>query len=332
VSPAIAPDGKTSEETPVPGKPSYTKVFSRVIMDLAWARPELCAITAAMPDGAGLGDFGANFPGRIFDVGICEQHGVALAAGLAAAGMRPVVAIYSTFLQRAYDQIFHDVCLQKLPVVFAVDRAGLVGSDGPTHHGVFDIAYLRHLPGIVLMAPSDAGELELMFRFAVTLEVPCAIRYPRAAVPETDVGSHQPVALGRSVELCGGDGGTILAYGSMVLTALEARGLLASDGVELRVIDARFAKPLDAEMVLRELERSPYVLTVEEGAIAGGFGSAVLELAALHGADVRKLHLAGIPDRFVEHGPRSELLGRIGLDARSLADAVRKLHHNSRRK
>jgi len=332
VSPAIAADGKTSEETPVPGKPSYTQVFARVITDLAWAKPELCTITAAMPDGAGLADFSANFPGRTFDVGICEQHAVALAAGLAAGGMRPVVAVYSTFLQRAYDQIFHDVCLQGLPVVFAVDRAGLVGSDGPTHHGVFDIAYLRHLPGIVLMAPSDARELELMFRFAMTLEVPCAIRYPRAAVPETDIGSGRPVEPAKSVELAGGDAGTILAYGSMILPALEARKVLAEEGIELRVIDARFAKPLDTEMVLRELERSPFVLTAEEGTLAGGFGSAVLELASLRGADVRKLHLAGIPDRFVEHGPRSELLGRIGLDARGLADAARTLFHNSRRK
>jgi 1-deoxy-D-xylulose-5-phosphate synthase len=190
---------------------------------------------------------------------------------------------------------------------------------------------MRHFPGIVLMAPSDARELELMFRFAMTLDVPCAIRYPRAAVPDTDVGSGCPVELGKSVELSGGDAGTILAYGSMVLPALEARKVLADEGVELRVIDARFAKPLDAGTVLRELERSPFVLTAEEGSLAGGFGSAVLELASLRCADVRKVHLAGIPDRFVEHGPRSELLGRIALDARGLAEAARKLHHNSRR-
>jgi len=332
VSPAAAADGKTSEETPVNGKPSYTQVFARAITELGRAKPEVCAITAAMCDGAGLGDFSASFPGRTYDVGICEQHAVALAAGLAAGGMRPVVAVYSTFLQRAYDQIFHDVCLQNFPVVFAVDRAGLVGSDGPTHHGVFDIAYLRHLPGMVLMAPSDAGELERMLRFALTLEVPCAIRYPRAAVPETRAGSDAAIEMGKSAELAEGDAGTILAYGSMVVTALEARKLLAEEGMEVRVIDARFAKPLDAEMVSRELARSRWVLTAEEGALAGGFGSAVLEAASLLGADARKVHLAGIPDRFVEHGPRSELLGRIGLDARGLADTAKKLHQNSRRK
>jgi len=332
VSPAITPDGKTSEETPANGKPNYTQSFGRAITELGQAKPELCAITAAMCDGVGLGDFGKNFPTRTYDVGICEQHAVAFAAGLAAGGMRPVVAVYSTFLQRAYDQIFHDVCLQNLPVVFAVDRAGLVGSDGPTHHGVFDIAYLRHFPGMVLMAPSDARELELMLGFALTLEVPCAIRYPRAAAPETEVGSGRAIELGKSVELAGGDGGTIVAYGSMVVAALEARKILAEEGIEVRVIDARFAKPLDAEMVSRELERSPWVLTAEEGTLAGGFGSAVLEAASLHGADTGKVHLAGIPDRFIEHGPRSELLGRIGLDARGLAETARKLHQKSRRK
>lgn len=329
IAPAIAADGKTSEETPVPGKPSFTGVFSRVITDLAWARPEMCAITAAMPDGTGLTSFAENFPDRFYDVGICEQHAVALAAGLAAAGLRPVVAVYSTFLQRAYDQVFHDVCLQKLPVVFALDRSGLVGSDGPTHHGVFDIAYLRHLPGMVLMAPADAAELELMFRFALTLEVPCAIRYPRSAVSERQVSSPRTLELGHAATLAEGDGGTLLAYGSMVPVALEAREVLAKDGIECRVIDARFAKPLDEKAILREIKRSPFVLTLEEGCAAGGFGSAVLELAGANGADVRKVHVAGIPDRFIEHGPRSELLRRIGLDAEGVANSVRQLHRNT---
>ncbi|KPL02161.1 MAG: 1-deoxy-D-xylulose-5-phosphate synthase [Planctomycetes bacterium SM23_65] len=328
VAPAIAVNGKISEETPVAGKPSYTKVFSRVIGDLAWANPELCAITAAMPDGTGLIDFGKSFPERLYDVGICEQHAVALAGGLAAAGLRPVVTVYSTFLQRAYDQIFHDVCLQGLPVIFAIDRAGLVGSDGPTHHGVFDIAYLRHLPGMVLMAPSDGRELERMFRFAMTLEVPCAIRYPRAPVPEEAVSSDEPVALGKSVQLAEGDGGTLLAYGSMVEVALEVPKKLASEGIELCVIDARFAKPLDEETILREVGRAPFVLTLEEGCVVGGFGSAVLELGASRGVDVRKVHLAGIPDRFIEHGPRSELLRRVGLHADGLAKRAREIHQD----
>ena len=329
VSPAIAPDGKTSEETPVEGKPSYTKVFTRVVTDLAWAEPRLCAVTAAMPDGTGLTDFAANFPERLYDVGICEQHGVALAGGLAAGGLKPVVAVYSTFLQRAYDQVFHDVCLQKLPVIFAVDRAGLVGSDGPTHHGVFDIAYLRNLPEMVLLSPADARELELMFRFALGLEVPCAIRYPRAVVPEGDVSSGKPVVLGKPVTLTRGADGTLLALGSMVAEALLAREMLATEGLKLRVIDARFAKPLDDETILKEIERAPFVLTLEEGCLAGGFGSAVLELACAHGADLRKVHLAGIPDRFIEHGPRSELLNRIGLDARGIAEKARTLHHRA---
>ena len=326
VSPAITPDGKTSEETPVENKPSYTKVFARVITDLAWAEPKLCAVTAAMPDGTGLTDFAVNFPERLHDVGICEQHAVALAGGLAAGGLRVVVAIYSTFLQRAYDQIFHDVCLQKLPVIFAVDRGGLVGSDGPTHHGVFDIGYLRHLPGMVLMAPSDAADLERMFRFAMTLEAPSAIRYPRAAVPDETVSTDVPVVLGESTRVADGPDGTVIAYGSMVVEALGARRILSTEGIALRVIDARFAKPLDAETILREVSTSPFVLTVEEGCVAGGFGAGVLELLSVHGADATKVHVAGIPDRFITHGPRSELLGQIGLDAVGIARTAKACH------
>ena len=326
LSPAVAADGKTSEETPVPDKPSYTKVFSRVIADLAWAKPEICAITAAMPDGTGLAEFQKSFPERIYDVGICEQHAVGLAGGLASAGLRPVVAVYSTFLQRAYDQIFHDVCLQEVPVIFAVDRAGLVGSDGPTHHGVFDVAYLRHLPGMVLMAPADARELEAMFRFAATLDGPCAVRYPRAAVPDADLSPDAPIALGKSVVAADGTDGTLFAYGAMVAVALEARTLLQAQGLTVKVIDARFAKPIDADALARELEESPFVLTLEEGVAAGGFGSAALEAMSARGADVRRLHVAGIPDRFIEHGPRTELLRRIGLDPAGVARTAAQIH------
>ena len=330
ISPAIAADGKTSEETPVEGRPSFTKVFSRVVTDLAWATPELCAITAAMPDGTGLGEFAKAFPERLYDVGICEQHAAALAGGLASAGLRPVVAVYSTFLQRAYDQIFHDVCLQKVPVIFAIDRAGLVGSDGPTHHGVFDIAYLRHLPGMTLMAPSDARELEAMFRFALTLDGPCAIRYPRAAVSEADVTPDAPIELGKSVVVAEGADGTILAYGAMVSIALEARAALVAKGLDVKVIDARFAKPVDADALARELAGAPFVLTLEEGAAAGGFGSAALEAASTRGADVGRLHVLGIPDRFIEHGPRSELLRRIALDPRGVAETVVRISNRTR--
>ncbi len=325
LSPAAAADGKTSEETPVPDKPSYTKVFSRVVADLAWAKPELCAITAAMPDGTGLAEFQKSFPERLFDVGICEQHAVALAGGLASGGLRPVVAVYSTFLQRGYDQIFHDVCLQEVPVLFAVDRAGLVGSDGPTHHGVFDIAYLRHLPGMTLMAPADAREMEAMFRFAAELDGPCAVRYPRAAVPDTDISPEAPIELGKSAVAAEGTDGTLFAYGAMVVIALDARAILAKQGLAVKVIDARFAKPVDADTLARELDEAPFVLTIEEGAAAGGFGSAALEAMSARGADVRRLHVAGIPDRFIEHGPRGELLRRIGLDAEGIARHVLKL-------
>jgi 1-deoxy-D-xylulose-5-phosphate synthase len=324
VSPKMTENGKVSEETPVPGKPTYTQAFGRAVCELAEKHPELCAITAAMPDGTGLTEFAKRFPERFYDVGICEQHAVALSGGLAGAGLRPVVAIYSTFLQRGYDQIFHDVCLQDFPVIFAIDRAGLVGSDGPTHHGVFDVAYLRHLPGIVMMAPADAKELEEMFAFAMTLAVPCAIRYPRAVVPENGISAPEPIVLGRPSVLAEGKHGTILALGGMAGTALDARKLLAESGMEIRVVNARFVKPLDEEAILREVKDAPFVLTLEEGCAAGGFGSAVLELVSSRG-DAGSVHVAGIPDRFIEHGPRGELLSRIGLDAAGVAGRIRAL-------
>jgi 1-deoxy-D-xylulose-5-phosphate synthase len=275
-----------------------------------------------------LAAFGREFPTRFFDVGICEQHALGLASGLAAAGLKPVVGIYSTFLQRGYDQVFHDLCLQGAAVVLGIDRAGIVGDDGPTHHGVFDIAYLRHLPGIVLMAPKDAAELQQMVRLAVETDVPCAIRYPRAeaVTPQDQMAT---LRMGESETLRQGQEAAILAYGAMVKPALEAAERLARQGIAAAVINARFAKPLDRETILSAFASHPFVVTVEDHALAGGFGSAVLELASESGADTRKLVRLGIPDRFIEHGARNLLLKKLGLDPNGIERTIVRLLEQS---
>lgn len=298
-------------------KTSYTKVFGDALAEIAEKNKKVIAVTAAMPDGTGLTAFRDKFPDRYFDVGICEQHAVGLANGLAASGLRPVAAIYSTFLQRAFDQVFHDVCLQmrENSVVFAMDRGGLVGNDGPTHHGTFDIAYLRHLPGMKLMAPKDGRELKLMLKLAVDTEGPSCVRYPRADIPDEELDlPSQAFSWGEAEVLREGNDGAIIAYGAMVYPSFRAAEILSRDGMEVAVINARFAKPLDKELILEIVRTHPIVFTVEDHALAGGFGSAVLEMLSDEGADVKKIRRLGIPDKFIEQGSREELLRDLGLD------------------
>ena len=308
-----------------PGPPKYQKVFAETLIELARDDERIVGITAAMPDGTSLDLFGRAFPKRFYDVGIAEQHAVTFAAGLAAEGMKPVAAIYSTFLQRAYDQVVHDVCLQDLDVTFALDRAGLVGADGATHQGFYDLAYLRTLPNMVVMAPKDENELRHMLRTAVEHPGPAAVRYPRGAgfgVPlDADV---KTLPLGESELLRDGSDALIVALGLPVHPAMEAAAELAADGLSVAVLNARFAKPLDAERLVALARKTGAVVTVEEHALQGGFGSAVLEALAEAGVEcpVRRL---GVPDALVEHGDPDRIRARFGLDAPGIAQAVRDL-------
>jgi len=306
------------------GAASYTAIFGAALCKLAAEDERVTAITAAMPDGTGLSTFAKDFPGRFFDVGIAEQHGVTFAAGLAAEGMRPVFAVYSTFLQRAYDQVFHDVCLQNLPVTFALDRGGVVGSDGPTHHGSFDLSYLRHLPNMTLMAPKDENELQHMLATAIELGAPAAIRYPRGngyGVP-LDQTLH-PLPIGRAELLRSGDDGALLALGSMVAPALEAaRQLEEQHGLHLTVVNARFVKPLDATLILELAGKTGTLVTLEENALQGGFGSAVLELLEEHGLSGTRVLRLGYPDSYIPQGEQHELRAMLGLDPAGISAAV----------
>jgi 1-deoxy-D-xylulose-5-phosphate synthase len=303
------------------GAPAYTEVYGDTLVELAKRDPKIVAITAAMPDGTGLAKFAVTHPDRFHDVGIAEQHATCFAAGLAAAGMKPFTTIYSTFLQRAYDQIVHDVVIQQLPVRFALDRAGLVGEDGATHHGLFDIPYLRCLPGMVLMAPKDENELRLMLAtMAAHDKGPIAVRYPRGAglgVP-TDA-PLTPLPIGKGELLRSGDDLVLVAYGTMVATANATADALAARGVRAAVINARFAKPLDESLLLDWARRVPRLATLEEGALQGGFGDAVLELLAKHEIPRLRARSFGVPDRLFDHASRDSLLRAAGLHPDLLA-------------
>ncbi len=302
---------------------SYMQVFGETATEIASKNSKVVAITAAMSDGTGLVEFSQKFPDRFFDVGIAEEHAVAFAAGLVKAGVRPLTAIYSTFLQRAHDQVIHDVALQELPVIFCLDRAGLVGEDGPTHHGVFDICYLRKVPGMTLMAPRDGRELKAMLEFAVKhLTGPIAVRYPRGAVAEEsacELKNIKPASLvwGKPEILRGGDDVLILALGSMVYPAYEAAQALEKEGIAATVVNTRFVKPLDEETILNLARGKKLVVTVEEGALLGGFGSGVLEIfqnySSRTGLNLPTVRTLGIPDAFMTHGKRENLLDSIGL-------------------
>ena len=305
---------------------TWTQTFAEALVEQGRADEKVVAITAAMPDGTGLARFREEFPERTIDVGICESHAVAMAAGLARGGLRPVVAIYSTFLQRAVDQVFQEIALQKLPVVLCMDRAGLVGSDGAVHHGFLDVAFLRPLPGMVLVAPADGPELHAALAFALAADAPVAIRYPRDLVPEP-LGDECPAfELGRARVLRRGADATLLCYGSVVQAALAAAESLQTDeGLHVGVVNARFAKPLDAACIARTIKTGKPVLVCEDHAAIGGFGSAVLELAADRGLPADNVRLLGLPDRFIEHASRSEQLAEAGLDADNLASALREM-------
>jgi 1-deoxy-D-xylulose-5-phosphate synthase len=303
------------------GPISYTEVFGRALVAEAERDEKIVAITAAMPSGTGLSAFAERFPDRFFDVGIAEQHAVGLAAGLAVGGMTPVVAIYSTFLQRAYDQLIMDVALQGLHVVFCLDRAGLVGEDGPTHHGVFDLTYLRSIPNMKIMAPADEVELVDALRTALADDGPVAIRYPRGAGAGLELpAAPTPWVPGRSELRREGDGVALLAVGRMVAVAQRAAELLAAEGIEARVVNMRWVKPLDADAV-RSAAECQLVVTVEENTREGGFGAAVLESLAEMGAAVPVLNL-GVPDCFVTHGAMKLLLADVGLTPEGVCESV----------
>ena len=333
-------------------KQTYTEVFGKTIVSLAREDKKVVAITAAMPEGTGLVEFEHTFPDRYFDVGICEQHAVGFASGLVKSGLKPVVAIYSTFLQRAFDQLFQEIALQYssvpggLPqgIVFSLDRAGLVGNDGPTHHGVFDIAYTRIFPDFILMAPKDGAELSDMLAFALTQAKPVVIRYPRTAIPEcgspeaTLLACHRSasggmqnagggiksaIQLGKAEILREGNDGAIVAYGSMVYPALGAAEMLSKEGRQIMVVNARFAKPLDESLLARLSEEQPFLATIEEHSLTGGFGSAVMETLNRLGKGIPRLIQLGIPDRFVEHGSREQLLAVLNLSAEGISRKIK---------
>ncbi len=308
------------------GPPAYTKVFGQAVVELAKQNPKLIALTAAMPDGTGLDLLQRELPERFFDVGIAEQHGVTFAAGLATQGCTPIVAIYSTFLQRAFDQIIHDVAVQHLHVVFALDRGGLVGADGPTHHGVFDLSYLRLIPGMVVMAPKDESELRDMLFTATTYEDgPVALRYPRGSGVGVPLKSEFTlVPIGKAETLRSGHHIALLAIGAMVQEAMRAAATLEKEGTMCEVVNMRFVKPVDGQLLEQIASRFNSVVTIEDNVVTGGFGSGVAEFFAAHGiTNVRHL-IHGVPDRFIDHGSPAELYAELQLDAPGIAATVRK--------
>lgn len=306
--------------------PTYTQVFGETLLQLAKEDERIVAVTAAMPEGTGLVKFAEAYPERFFDVGIAEQHAVTFAAGLAAEGFKPVVAIYSTFLQRAYDQILHDVCLEALPVVFAVDRGGIVGEDGATHNGVFDLSYLRSLPNMVLMAPKDENELVRMLTTSLAHKGPVAVRYPRGDVEGVKTEKRDfPLPIGKGEILKRGSDVLIFAIGRSVGDALIAHAMMAEQGISATVVNCRFVKPLDVDLIGTLAREIPRIITVEENVRQGGFGSAVMECLCDQRITGFHVECIGIPDIFVEHGPQKMLRSKYGIDALSIVNAAKRL-------
>ncbi len=300
-------------------QPTYSEIFGDYLAKLAETDPKIVAITAAMTDGTGLTRFSCQFPERIFDVGIAESHAVTFSAGLAAGGMKPFVAIYSTFLQRAYDQILIDVCLQNLPVIFAIDRAGNVGADGETHHGLFDISFLRSMPNITILAPRDGKELEEMMDYALTLQGPCAIRYPRGISPNLP---YPRVHFSEGAQkLESGLDMTIWAIGSMVSTAIEVKSILNTKGIQAAIVNPRLIKPMDVDMLLQTAHETPWLVTLEDNVVIGGFGEQVATFLKEKNLQTKLLNI-GWPDRFIEHGSCDELNALYQLDAASIAERI----------
>ncbi len=326
VSPKVPPQTPPTLEFARQGEKNWSDVFAETAIARGERDPDLHVITAAMPDNTGVTKFLKRFPDRTHDVGICEQHAVAFASGLAKAGKRPVCAIFSTFLQRAYDQIFHEVALNKVPVVFCLDRAGMVGPDGATHNGTFDIAYMRSFPGIVIMAARDISEFKAMFDLALDCGQPAAIRYPRtyAAHPDREYPARRELLLGLSETLTQGGDAAIVAYGSLLYPVMEAAERLEAEGIRLTVVNARFVRPLDTQRMVDLVTRFEHVFTVEEHSIRGGFSSAVLEELVLARARADRIRPIALPDEFIPHGTRGELLTEFSLSPVAIADRVRR--------
>jgi len=315
----VSPNGTSPVNTP-----SYSQFFGQTLRKLMQENNKVVAITAAMLDGTGLTPVAADFPDRVFDVGICEQHAVTLAAGLATQGYIPVVAIYSTFLQRAYDQIIHDVCLQKLPVVFAIDRAGIVGDDGKTHQGTFDLSYLRTVPNMIVSAPKDEDEFQQLLYTAVNAGQPMAVRYPRGNGEGVPLNQHfMQLPIGKGELLRQGEKLAILTIGSTVYPALAAAEALEEEGLQCSVVNARYAKPLDSDLILDTASTTKRILTVEENTLTGGFGSAVLELVSEAGFENIKVECLGLPDGFIEHGTQELFRSMFNLDSQGITRCVR---------
>jgi len=322
-SPFLPANGETVSSRQ---QPTYSEILGQTVCELAEGDERIVAISAAMLDGTGLDQFKKLFPGRCFDVGMAEEHAVTYAAGLAAAGMRPIVAIYSTFLQRSYDQIIHDVALQNLPVIFAVDRAGLVGADGPTHHGLFDLSYLRIVPNMTVMAPSDKAELRRMLATALTLDGPAALRYPRGCGPAIDWQVPlEPLPVGKGKVRREGNDIAVVAVGDCVAAALEAAEVLGKRGIEATVVDACFVKPLDEDLIVSLAQEIGAIITVEDNVRAGGFGSGIAELLNDCGLEDVGLVRLGVPDEFVTFGDVERLRADEGIDTGAIVQAAGKL-------
>jgi 1-deoxy-D-xylulose-5-phosphate synthase len=319
-------DPDTCEMSSSSGPISYTNQFGETLLSLAKDDPKIMAITAAMPDGTGLTKFGKELPGQYFDVGIAEQHAVTFAAGLAAGGLKPACAIYSTFLQRGWDQVLHDVAIQNLPVRFFMDRAGLVGADGTTHHGAFDIGYLMMIPNFVLLAPRDTTELGEMIRFAMDYDKgPIAVRYPRGSADDTLPESRTPIAFGKAELLRDGSDVALIGYGSTTALMNRAADVLAQEGIDAAVLNLRFAKPLDEEEILGLARRTRRLVVAEENVAPGGIGEAILKLLHENGLGDIPVRMHALPDRFIEHGSQSDLLREAGLTVAAFAEAAESL-------
>lgn len=310
-------DMETGEPLKKSDNPSYSGVFGNKLTEMAEADKRIVAVSAAMIEGTGLEGFRKAFPGRTFDVGIAEGHAVTFAAGLAKAGLKPYVAVYSTFLQRAYDQIVEDVCLQKLPVVFCLDRAGIVGADGETHHGIFDISYLRHIPNLTIMAPKDAEELEAMLEYSAGLDGPCAIRYPRGDVH--NIAKANKIQPGKSHQLRRGGDVEIWSVGTMAKKALEVADILKKSNISASVVNTEFIKPLDTERLGKSAGKFPLIVTLEDNVITGGAGEGIKDIVS--NSDVKVINI-GWPDSFIEHGTCEELYAKYGMDAKSIAERI----------
>jgi 1-deoxy-D-xylulose-5-phosphate synthase len=324
----VSPFDVLSGEAPKSNKPqpppTYTAVFADALIELAKNDPKIVAVTAAMPEGTGLDKFDKALPGRMFDVGIAEEHAVTFSGGMATQGMKPVVAIYSTFLQRAFDQVFHDVAIMDLPVVFALDRGGIAGADGPTHHGIYDMAYLRVFPNMICMAPKDENELRHMVKTAFTTGHPTSLRYPRGNGVGVQLDAElQALPVGKGEVMRDGDAATIFAIGTEVWPAVQAAEMLAKEEINVAVINARFIKPLDDELIVKYCKPNSYIITVEEGSLAGGFGSALMERCEQLGIQDVHFHRIGIPDEYVHHGAQDVLRAQYDLHAEGIAKRVR---------